>query len=273
MRSVIVENVTVVEASLAEDRGGRDIWEIRAEVPSLRSQYPIGPLRIPAGNTMIKKGQQSRVKLIRGNPKRGKENSDREFDYWWEVAPNGWDTTEEVGGVDDGAPSYYGMASAPSPGPGHDRDHQIAWNSAINNACHLLGASMGDWQIVDERSYALIDQMAWRIFNKIVNGPQNPPDDAVEAIETPAPAPAPTRPVRPAPRSSEAKLKQLDQARYNNVGAEVYAAMDVVTYISDHYEERSARDLSAAEIDVVIQAMLARKMLSSLTDEIDEIRI
>ena len=49
----------------------------------------------------------------------------------------------------------------------------------------------------------------------------------------------------------------MNQARYNTDGTEVYSGDDVVNYIATYYEERGPRDLVDAEIDQVIEALIA----------------
>ena len=125
--------------------------------------------------------------------------------------------------------------------------------------------------------YARIRSIALTIYAEIIGGPpqteaepaypdapemgSDAPEMAVEAVSPSRPqtttAPAPTRPQRPPPKSSEAKWKQLNQARYNTDGTEVYSGDDVVNYIATYYEERGPRDLVDAEIDQVIEALIA----------------
>jgi hypothetical protein len=84
---------------------------------------------------------------------------------------------------------------------------------------------------------------------------------AVEGVSPSEPqgttAPPPTRPQRPPPKSSDAKLKQLNQARYDKDGTEVYSGDNVVQHIATNYSERGPRDLVDAEIDEVIEALIA----------------
>jgi len=257
MRDIIVDNAIVTEASLTEDRGGRDIWEIRMEVPSIGSQYPTGPCRMPANNIMVKKGQQVRVKLIRGKPKRDKAGSTAEWDYWWEIAPNGWNTTEDEPALEalgDAPRSNGATRNAP---PSDDRNAQIAWNSAVNNSVYLYGPGDPDWEI--------IVPVAVSIYQLIIDGPPAPIfPDAPGRTETPVqPAPAPPtreRPQRPPPKSSEEKIFQLEKARHNAEGEEVYSAMDVVIYIASNYQERSQGDLTSEEVDEVIEALISGRV-------------
>jgi len=95
---------------------------------------------------------------------------------------------------------------------------------------------------------------------------QEPPDGSTMAINPPSRPRPSNRPQRPAPKSSEGKLKQLDQARYDAEGTEVYTAMDVVVYIASNFSERSARDLNDAELDSVIEALLAGQVKAHSTE-------
>lgn len=267
MRSIIVDNIEVTEASITEDRSGGDIWEIRGNVPSIGSQYPTGPLRMPAKNLLVKKGQVVRVKLLRGKPKRGKEGSEHEWDQWWEIAPNGWGTTEEEPGPAEQSSAARGNGStprgngaAPSPRPSGERDTQIAWNSAVNNAVHLHGPGEPDWPVI--RTHAQV------LYGIITNGLDRGMDDPiftedapdghqkpVQPSPTPKPRERPERPQHP-PQSSPEKMHQMDQARHNADGEEVYSATDVVIHIASNYQERGPQDLNSQEVDEVIEAMI-----------------
>lgn len=166
MRDTIIETITVESATVTAGRDG-DRWKIMAQVPSLKSRYPIGPLwKDVVPGEMIKQGDVVTVELQRGNQK-SNTTGQHEYDFFWEL--DQWGT--------DKAPTPTPAASAPAPtasgGSGYeDRGRQIAWNSAVNNAVHLYGPFHGDGPV--EESWRIITEYAGRLYDIIIAGP---PDD------------------------------------------------------------------------------------------------
>lgn len=144
VRDYITEDIEVTEASVVQGRDG-DRWQIKGQIKSL-SQYPSGPFFMDYKGEVIRKGDHRRVQLARGNLKQGK-TGDKDWDYFWELVE--WDTDEAPQSISQGK-----VVETP------DLDRRIAWNSAVNNAVHLHGASPPDgvqWGVIREWANILYD--------------------------------------------------------------------------------------------------------------------
>jgi hypothetical protein len=270
LRDRITEEITIKSASLEGDR-----WKITADIPSMHSQHDIGPIWKPyeEGEQMPTK-TRVRVTLARGKLKKIGSYEDRDYGHYWELVPGGWNTTAELTPLPT-APTFSTNGGGGSSRPDWEvqKDLRIAWNSSINNSVHLHGPCAPG----EAPGYAWIHTNAKEIYNMIVAGPpqegaepaypdatemgSDAPEMAVEAVSPSQPqtttAPPTTRPQRPPPKCSDAKWKQLNQARYDKDGTEVYSGDDVVNHIATNYAERGPRDLVDAEIDAVIEALIA----------------
>jgi hypothetical protein len=217
----------------------------------------------------------------RGSQKGG--DGAKSYDFWWNLGS----ITEGTGQPTQPPTATPGIMgtngwnltnAAPTPQSGDTLGQRIAWNSSINNAVTLFSHSeirKDDW--LDVLDYEKIKHIAGRVYNMIIAGPPQEeaepaypdatemgsggPEMAIEAVSPSQPqrttAPPPTRPQRPPPKSSEAKITQLNQARHDKDGNEVYSGDDVVSHIATNYAERGPRDLVDAEIDAVIEALIA----------------
>jgi len=99
---------------------------------------------------------------------------------------------------------------------------------------------------------------------EISGAAQDAPERPVAAVQAPTRPKPPTRPQRPNPKSSEGKLDQLNQARLDSDGTEIYTGEDVVNYICTNYAERGPRDLVDSELDEVIEALIAGRVQLSV---------
>ena len=262
VRDYLTEEVTIESASIEDSRDG-DRWKMMVQIPSMRSNYPTGPIwkKVEDGER-IKTGDKVVCKLVRGKLKTPGAYEDADFGYYWELSE--WATSDAptVSTASNGTSN-----AAPTPQSGDTLAQRIAWNSAINNAVTLFSHSeirKDDW--LDVLDYEKIKHIAGRVYNMILAGPpQDEPEpvyrdprDGPEATEMPVqpvPAPVASKLQRPPAKSSDAKLKELDEARTDTKGIEICSADAVVQYIASNYDERGPRDLTEAEVNQVIDAI------------------
>lgn len=188
MRDTIIEDITIESATVTQGRDG-DQWKITAQVPSLRSKYPVGPLwKQVKANELLKKGDRSRVRLTRGTQK-SNTSGDHEYDYFWELAE--WNVQADL-----------------TPAQPASIDQRIAWNSAINNAVALLAPSY-DRNDSPQVLQGDILSLAHIIYGVITGGPQEMPGKAPEShAQPPGEEPLPFEPEAPA-RAIKAKPRDI----------------------------------------------------------------
>lgn len=139
VRDYITEDITIDSASKQTDR-----WKIYANIPSMGSQHPIGPIwkDILEGED-FRGGDRLRVSLVRGKVKKAGSYEEKEYGYFWEIAPDGWDTTAAPTLAPAASSGGYKTAAEMSDQEIYDTANslqtRIAWNSAVNNAVHLHG--------------------------------------------------------------------------------------------------------------------------------------
>jgi hypothetical protein len=216
-----------------------------------------------------------RVKCFARNTKQMNEENQRKTGETHWPGTEGWHWTWQITEILEVNP-------APTPstnGGGSDQvefrrsKELMNWIEALKIAARLYGKEHTKVHI----DYARIRSIAIAIYAEITTGPpqeeaepaypdatemgSDAPEMAVEAVSPSQPqtttAPPTTRPQRPPPKCSDAKWKQLNQARYDKDGTEVYSGDDVVNHIATNYAERGPRDLVDAEIDAVIEALIA----------------
>ena len=268
LRDRITEEITIKSASLEGDR-----WKITADIPSMHSQHDIGPIWKPyeEGEQMPTK-TRVRVTLARGKLKKIGSYEDRDYGHYWELVPGGWNTTAELTPLPT-APTFSTNGGGSDQVEFRRSKELMNWIEALKIAARLYGKEHTKVHI----DYARIRSIAIAIYAEITTGPpqeeaepaypnatemgSDAPEMAVEAVSPSQPqtttAPPTTRPQRPPPKCSDAKWKQLNQARYDKDGTEVYSGDDVVNHIATNYAERGPRDLVDAEIDAVIEALIA----------------
>ena len=282
VRDYLIEEVTIVSASIVDSRDG-DRWKMMVQIPSMRSNYPTGPIwkKVEDGER-IKAGDKVVCKLVRGKLKTPGAYEDLDFGYYWELSE--WATSD--------APTVSTASRSTSNGGGgsdqveYRRSKELMnWIEAlkITALCdpivkNMLNTSPSEYECAISGESAAIDTdfnriisprfrlLAEHFYMMIDAGPpqdepepvSHAPRDEPEATETPVqpvPAPVPSKRQRPAARSSEAKMEELEAARTDANGIEICSADTVVQYIASTYDERGPRDLTEAEVNQVIDAI------------------
>jgi hypothetical protein len=269
LRERIIEVITIKSASRAQTARGEQ-WQITADIPSMHSHNAIGPIWKPyeEGET-IQNETQVRVELVRGSPRKNSAYLDRDYGHFWELTPDGWNTTKEL------TP----LPSTPTPstngGGGSDQieyrrsKELMNWIEALKIAARLYGKEHTEVHI----DYARIRSIALTIYAEITTGPpqteaepaypdatemgSDAPEMAVEVLVASEPqtttAPPTTPLQRVSPKSSPGKLNELKETM-KAMGCE---RDDVIKYCCDNFDERGPDDLVDAEVDRLTEAVLA----------------
>jgi hypothetical protein len=283
VRDYLTEEVTIESASIEDSRDG-DRWKMMVQIPSMRSNYPTGPIwkkvedgeRIKAGDTVV-------CKLVRGKLKKPGAYEDADFGYYWELSE--W-ATSDAPTVSTASRSTSNNGGGGSDQVEYRRSKELMnWIEAlkITALCdpvvkNMLNTSPSEYECAISGESAAIDTdfnriisprfrlLAEHFYMMIVDGPPKDepepvyrdPRDGPEATETPVqpvPAPVASKLQRPPAKSSDAKLKELDEARTDTKGIEICSADAVVQYIASNYDERGPRDLTEAEVNQLIDAI------------------
>jgi hypothetical protein len=174
-------------------------------------------------------GDKVKATLTRGNLKQGKSGS-KTYDYFWNL--------ESLEHTSESTPA---PAQREAQAPAVSVDLRIAWNSAVNNAVQLHGpcpnAEAINWNGLREN--------AEKLYSLIVGGP-----NVTKVSDRPISADK-----KAAPLAGIAKMKELNLARIDEDGEELASPLNVADYIHDKYNGKGPRELTAAEIDEVIEAI------------------
>ena len=102
---------------------GKDVWKLVAHVPW--TDYPVTYLTYPRTDSTKPTLGTYKVELSKGNPRKGKEGSGNDWDYFWNAI-----TWTLLGEQEAPAPSSNG-GSAGSSGGGYSRDNDEVMNRSV----------------------------------------------------------------------------------------------------------------------------------------------
>ena len=102
---------------------GKDVWKLVAQVPW--TDYPVTYLTYPRTDSTKPTLGTYKVELSKGNPRKGKEGSGNDWDYFWNAI-----TWTLLGEQEAPAPSSNG-GSAGSSGGGYSRNNDEIMNRSV----------------------------------------------------------------------------------------------------------------------------------------------
>lgn len=160
---IVLATVTEASKELKYDRDGNEVeqWAVRLDVPSI-SKFP-SPVKVPGHKAAtILKGSTHRVKLIRGRLRDTAKSDQHDYDYYWDLAENGWDT--------DNAPTVVTPLVTPRVDDERFRTkEELRWTEAIHVASRLLAPH--------QPTAAVVRETAEGIYAMLVAGPTEEPTE------------------------------------------------------------------------------------------------